>query len=1258
MGDIEERKESGSPSSIKKSTRRDANTELKCSQINCGKSVNYNTILDARGDKLGTDILFIQEPRLFKNKPISIKGGDMFFANSASKKIRAAIWIRKTTASTLKPLLIESLSDQDNCVIKIHLTSCNSKSEILLHSSYMPQLDERNKNINDPKCKTIEKIYEYASGESVEIITSADTNSHHTSWGSDSCNRRGINLYKTMNEYDMNIVNTGKKCTYISGKSSSTIDVTFASTQILEKIKNWVVGDEDCMCDHRFIDFSLNLDGQIYYDILDKKQVNYVKMNRIIKYKINEIDWTCNSADSLNEKADMFNKIITTAYTKSTKIRQCNYKSKNAEWYDSNLAKQNADVNSLRKKYLRSSYENLEANEKAYKSERAEYRRNLKKTKKDFIRKKLTLIDSIKETARIQKIFESSRRNPPTTMNNSDGIPAMSHKETTDILMRTHFPGCSKNPPNYAIAAQDLSANDENTIKSICNYKHIKAKWQNMGQFKAPGADGIFASLLHSTSNHTAPIVSKIIEASIKLNHIPECWRISQVAFIPKPGKENYDNPKSHRPISLISVILKTAESLIKDFIISDVLRNEPFQAEQHAFISGSSCESAIHKLVTQIEIAKESDELLLAVFIDFEGAFDNIKFCKIEEALMKKNIPKWQINWIMNMLNSRMLVKNDELDADTYYPTKGTPQGGVLSPMLFNIVIDDLIETIKDEGNGVTPIVFADDVTIHIRVKKNIAKQAIKNMNNTLKIIKTWSDSVGLSISESKTKCMLFRRSHKLPEDFKQAQIRINDTEIEIVNKLKYLGIYLDHNLNWNEHLNEMKSKGLRTLYATKKVIGQRWGISPKLTLWIYNQIVLPRILYCCFIWWKEGKAMRSKKLNAVRNTALRLTTSCVRNTPIEAIGTLLRVPSIHIKARTRAISTCHRLITSNRWITRNQPNFSNTHRHNAMILRAMNVNEDIVPPPPRHVPFSVYPQEQVNWDRFIGLTKNYTWTILHSNTHPNRFAAASQWSTKFYNFSGNPTHEEAATYISNDILTHLLSKECTRKHVKIGVDSKILAKNLSDKSCWDKQKQSLWSQAEKLNNLKNEISFFWFPYGWKNKFMSDTLSRLEKSSTMKISIKPVNDTLKEKLKHYEEESTIAIWHKITKEAQKGSGKFIYATKAINADENISEYLVKLKREDLRVVIGLKTGRSLCFKYLNKFTSNRINTCRFCKETLEENTEHWIYECDALQIHRHILENTAGVVDIANCYPKDILRYAKITGIKDTFMTNKYENA
>ena len=81
-----------------------------------------------------------------------------------------------------------------------------------------------------------------------------------------------------------------------------------------------------------------------------------------------------------------------------------------------------------------------------------------------------------------------------------------------------------------------------------------------MSTYKSPGEDGIFPALLQK---HILHIICQIYRASIACCYTATAWRVARVTFLLKPGKSDYTGPKSFRPISLTSFLLKGLEKLV-----------------------------------------------------------------------------------------------------------------------------------------------------------------------------------------------------------------------------------------------------------------------------------------------------------------------------------------------------------------------------------------------------------------------------------------------------------------------------------------------------------------------------------------------------------------------------------------------------------------------------------------------------------------------------------------------------------------------
>ena len=136
---------------------------------------------------------------------------------------------------------------------------------------------------------------------------------------------------------------------------------------------------------------------------------------------------------------------------------------------------------------------------------------------------------------------------------------------------------------------------------------------------------------------------------------------------------------------------------------------NKMITQHQHGFRTGKSTESALHQLVTKIERTIVEGQYALGIFLDIEGAFDNVSFKTITDSLSEFNLPQLIVRWINAMLRSRTVTVTVQGISVSKRVKKGCPQGGIMSPLLWNLVINSLILLINStpaDSEG-----FADDV-------------------------------------------------------------------------------------------------------------------------------------------------------------------------------------------------------------------------------------------------------------------------------------------------------------------------------------------------------------------------------------------------------------------------------------------------------------------------------------------------------------------------------------------------------------------
>ena len=154
--------------------------------------------------------------------------------------------------------------------------------------------------------------------------------------------------------------------------------------------------------------------------------------------------------------------------------------------------------------------------------------------------------------------------------------------------------------------------------------------------------------------------------------------------------------------------------------------------------------------------------------------------------------------------------------------PDRGCPQGGVLPPLLWCLVVTDFLEDLQSEGFHVYGC--ADDIAI---VAGGSFLKTLKHlMEHALKMTYRWCKTKGLVVNPQKTNIMIFTKKYK-PETIEP--LRFEGQEISFTDTVKYLGVLLDPKLNWKQHLIDKRKKFYSSMWVCRRAIGKTWGINPQ---------------------------------------------------------------------------------------------------------------------------------------------------------------------------------------------------------------------------------------------------------------------------------------------------------------------------------------------------------------------------------------------------------------------------------------------
>ena len=205
--------------------------------------------------------------------------------------------------------------------------------------------------------------------------------------------------------------------------------------------------------------------------------------------------------------------------------------------------------------------------------------------------------------------------------------------------------------------------------------------------------------------------MSRLFDACLQQWTTPQGWSESSIHLLPKDGTKP-NHPSNMRPITLSPVFRKLFEIvLLRRFSTSagGWAHFHPAQAGFRRAYSTLSNAALLHILL-------ESKQICSIVFLDFRAAFDVVKHLQLDEVLRGRGCPDQIraliIGLMFRQVRSRVLANNGA--PEWFQRTRGLLQGSPLSPMLFNLFVDDLLHYLNRNAGPITGTLFyADDGTL-----------------------------------------------------------------------------------------------------------------------------------------------------------------------------------------------------------------------------------------------------------------------------------------------------------------------------------------------------------------------------------------------------------------------------------------------------------------------------------------------------------------------------------------------------------------
>jgi len=224
--------------------------------------------------------------------------------------------------------------------------------------------------------------------------------------------------------------------------------------------------------------------------------------------------------------------------------------------------------------------------------------------------------------------------------------------------------------------------------------------------------------------------------------------------------------------------------------------------------------------------------------------------------ALAKHGVDHTNIQWIRATLEGRLATATLGGFSRSVEVSRGYPQGGVLSPLLWCLVVDELIARLN--MGGVYTQGYMDDICL-LAVGKfpNTVSGLIQWALHTVEV---WCDEDRVLVNPDKTGHVAFTRRRKLPGFLEPCLFGMTLRRSILV---KYLGVILVSRLTWREHMDVKLRKAHNLLWACRNACGMTWGLTPKVGHWLYVSIIRPSITFAPLVWWPGCQTAIATKKN-----------------------------------------------------------------------------------------------------------------------------------------------------------------------------------------------------------------------------------------------------------------------------------------------------------------------------------------------------------------------------------------------------------
>ena len=388
------------------------------------------------------------------------------------------------------------------------------------------------------------------------------------------------------------------------------------------------------------------------------------------------------------------------------------------------------------------------------------------------------------------------------------------------------------NQPIQVPALQDIEFTRDDLI----------AKMKKISPSSASGLDEFPAYLLKNYAEELSVPLLIIWRRSLDSGLMPEGTLKSIITPIYKNSGAKSD-PANYRPVALTSQLTKLFERVLHSAIMDHLISHNLLNDSQHGFCPGRGTLSQLLYYYNSVLTELESNDQVDAIYLDFSKAFDKVDHQILLQKLEYHGISGKILTWIQTFLTNRFqAVRVNGMLSTFTKVTSGVPQGSVLGPLLFIIMMFDIDATLCHSYISS----FADDTRLW---KATSDSTSCKALQDDLDSTNDWAKRNNMSFNNKKFEHITYRRA---PHDQPSSYTTSEGSLIQTKEHVRDLGVSMSNDLSFSHHIKNIVAKGrkmsgwiLRTFSTRKKTV----------LITLFKALVIHTLEYCSPLWSPSDK-------------------------------------------------------------------------------------------------------------------------------------------------------------------------------------------------------------------------------------------------------------------------------------------------------------------------------------------------------------------------------------------------------------------